>query len=363
MKIKKIALGSLRVPLKAPFITALRTVSEVDDILIRIETDDGILGFGEAPPTAVITGDTKESIEAAVRGFIAPAVIGKDLSDFENIMNSVQSCMVHNTSAKAAVDMALYDIFAKSCRMPLYRLLGGSKSEFENDITISINSVGQMVRDSVSAVSEGFNILKIKTGTGGLEDIHKVASIREAVGDKIALRVDANQGWDAKTAVRIITEMEQLGLNIELVEQPVRGDDFAGLLYVTNSVMTPVMADESVYSPQDALRILESGAADIINIKLMKSGGIYNALKICSIAESYGIKCMTGCMLEGKVSAGAAAHFAAGKPNVTMADIDAPVLCAYDPFEGGPVFDGPRVIMSEGYGIGIDDIKTDWHYL
>ena len=363
MKIKNISIGYLTVPLKTPFITALRTVSTVDDILVRIETDDGLIGLGEAPPTAVITGDTKASIISAIKDFIAPVILGRDLSDFEGTMNALQNSMVHNSSAKAAVDMALYDIFAKSCNLPLYKLLGGFRKQLENDITISINPVEKMVRDSIDAVADGFNILKIKVGTEGLNDIDKISAIRDAIGSEVIIRVDANQGWEPKQAVGIIHKIEDLDLRIELVEQPVKAEDVDGLVYVTNSVTTPIMADESVCSPKDALNILNNRAADIINIKLMKSGGIFNALKICSIAESYGVKCMVGCMLEGKISASAAAHFAAAKSNVTMVDLDAPVLCAYDPFDSGPSFIGSKITMSENYGIGIVQTDTEWHYL
>ena len=353
MVIKDIQLGSIRIPLARPFKTALRSVDHIDDVAIRITTDTGEAGYGEAPPTAVITGDTKGSIVEAIRSFISPAILGMDVENIDGIMHRLHSCMVKNTSAKAAVDMAVYDLYAQRFGAPLYRLLGGYRREFDTDITISVNPIDQMVADSVDAVGKGFGILKIKVGKEALADVERIAAIRNAVGPKAVLRVDANQGWTAKDAVRIITAMEDKGLDIELVEQPVPAHDLPGMRYVTSRVGTPVLADESVFSPQDAVEIIRTGAADLINIKLMKTGGIYQALKICDIAEAYGVECMIGCMLESKLSVSAAAHLAAAKRVITKADLDGPSLCTYDPFEGGPVYEGSNICMNENAGIGI----------
>lgn len=353
MVIKDVQLGNIRIPLARPFKTALRTVEHIDDIMVRIVTDTGECGYGEAPPTAVITGDTKGSIAEAVRVFIAPALIGMEIENIDGIMHRVHSCIVKNTSAKAAVDMAVYDLLGKRFGTPLYKLLGGYRTQFETDITISVNAVEEMVADSVDAVKKGFRILKVKVGKEGLADVRRIEEIRRAVGSAVKIRVDANQGWSAKDAVRIITAMEEKGLDIELVEQPVPAHDLQGMQYVTSRVATPILADESVFAPEDAVEIIRMRAADLINIKLMKTGGIYNALKICNIAEVYGVECMIGCMLESKLAVSAAAHLAAAKRVITRADLDGPSLCVVDPYEGGPLFEGSTVTMGDGAGIGI----------
>lgn len=353
MIIKNIRIDEIEIPLVTPFKTALRTVESVSDVLIQIETDTEHVGYGEAPPTAVITGDTKGSIITAITEFILPAVRGMDIEDLDGIMSKISRCMLKNTSAKAAVDMAVYDLYAKNLGKPLYKVLGGHRKEVETDLTISVNSVDVMVGDSMKAVREGFRILKIKVGKEGLKDVERIQAIREAVGSSVRIRVDANQGWTAKDAVRIITAMEDKGLDIELVEQPVPAHDFSGMQYVTGNVATLILADESVFSAEDAIKLITGRAADLINIKLMKTGGIYEALKICAIAEVYGIECMIGCMLESKISVSAAAHLAAAKGIITRADLDGPSLCRLDPYEGGPVFRGPKIIMSEEPGIGI----------
>lgn len=353
MKIEKIELGEVRIPLVTPFKTALRTVETVNDVVVRITADDGQQGFGEAPPTAVITGDTKGSIRCVIEEFIAPTLIGWEVEDLDGVMEALHSCVLKNTSAKAAVDMAIYDLYAKNLGRPLYQVLGGRRDRIETDLTISVNPVEEMVADSRKAVAQGFRILKIKVGKEGLKDVARIEAIRQAVGPEIRLRVDANQGWTAKEAVRIICAMEDKGLDIDLVEQPVKAHDFAGMQYVTARVGTPILADESVFSPEDAIRLIQGRAADLINIKLMKTGGIYEALKICAIAETFGVECMIGCMLESKIAVSAAAHLAAAKGVITRADLDGPSLCLEDPYEGGPVYEGPWIRMNETPGIGI----------
>lgn len=353
MKIAKIETGEVWIPLVTPFKTALRTVDSVNDIIVRITADDGQMGFGEAPPTAVITGDTKESIRGAIEEFIAPNLVGMEIDNLDGIMKKLHGCILKNTSAKAAVDMAVYDLFAKSCKKPLYKVLGGSQSEIETDLTISVNEISEMVEDSLKAVEQGFRILKIKVGKEGLKDIDRVKAIRQAVGPEIRLRIDANQGWSPKEAVRIIRTMEDMGISMDLVEQPVSAHDFNGMKYVTSQVYTPILADESVFSMEDAVRLIQEKAADLINIKLMKTGGIYQALKICGIAENYGVECMIGCMLESKIAVSAAAHLAAAKSIITRADLDGPSLCKEDPYTGGPIYEGNRIIMNESPGLGI----------
>lgn len=353
MKIIDIQVGKLSLPLAHPFKTALRTVERIEDVAIKVVGENGMVGYGEAPPTAVITGDTYGSILCAVHDYIRPALVGMDLDDLEGVMGKLNGCLVHNTSPKAAVDMALYDLWAKSKGEPLYRLLGNARSSFETDLTISVNSVEEMARDSLEAVERGFTTLKIKVGKEGLADVERIAAIRRVVGEDIKLRVDANQGWNAKEAVAIIQTMEAWGLDIELVEQPVPADDFEGLQYVTEQVKTPILADEAVFSLRDAKRLIEAHAADYINLKLMKTGGIYNAMKICDFAESRGVSCMIGCMLESQVAVAAAAHLCGGRSVITMADLDGPSLCACEPFPGGPRFEGAVIDLNDTPGIGI----------
>ena len=354
MKITGIQTGEVRVPLHTPFKTALRTVDSVHDVAVRIETDMGLAGYGEAPPTAVITGETRAGIKAAIRECITPVLLGRTVDNLEHTLALLHQTMVKNTSAKAAVDMALYDLHGQLYGAPLYRLLGGYRDVVETDLTISANPVAEMVVDSLKAVAKGYRILKVKVGREPALDLERMAQIRRAVGPDIALRVDANQGWEAKEAVRLIRAMEDKGLNIALVEQPVKAHDIDGLQMITNCVYTKILADESVFTAADCLRILQRRAADYINIKLMKTGGIYGALQVCAIAEAYGVECMIGCMLETKLSVSAAAHVAAAKGVITMADLDGPGLCRFDPVSGGPRFQAGEIHMTDAPGLGFD---------
>ena len=358
MKITDIKLFHLSVPLKKPFKTALRTVESAEETIIKIETDGELNGLGEAPPTAVITGDTNESIRGIIERKIKPILIGKKVDNRERLFELLNQSVVGNSSARAAVDMAIYDLFGKLYRIPLYQLLGGYQKQITSDLTISVNSPEEMSQDAKEAVTQGYKTLKLKVGKTMKKDLARVSAIRKAIGPDIAIRLDANQGWRAKEAVYAIRKMEEEDLNIELVEQPVKADDYNGMKYVTDNVLTPVMADESLFSPRNCLKLLEMQACDLVNIKLMKAGGIYNALKINAIAESYGIECMLGSMLEAKVSVTAAAHLAAAKRNITRLDLDAPSLLAEDPVEGGIDISGPEIKLPDGPGLGIKDVNN-----
>lgn len=357
MKIQDIEIKHISIPLKKPFKTALRRVDSAENTVVFVHTDDGQTGYGEAPPTAVITGDTNESIIAAIR-LMKERLLGADIDSLDSIMDVINETCMHNSSAKAALDMAIYDLVAKSCVKPLYKFLGGYRHCVETDLTISINEPEEMCLDAMSAKEQGFNILKLKVGIDSDKDIKRVTAIRDAVGNHIKLRLDANQGWNPKEAVRVIRTLEDRGLDIELVEQPVKASNLDGMKYVTSNVSTPIMVDESMFGPTDALRILEMRAADILNIKLMKCGGIYNALKINAIAESYGVECMLGSMIESKISLTAATHLAAAKKNITRVDLDATILLAEDPVIGGFNKEIPWLYPGDAPGLGITGIKN-----
>ena len=360
MKITEVRLGRLHAPLRVPFKTALRSVDRVEDILVELHTDTGAVGYGEAPPTGPITGDTAGGIIGAVRELIAPALIGQEVDAFEAVAARVQKAGVHNTSAKAAVDMALWDLYGQLHGIPVHKLLGGARRQLVTDITISVNPPEQMAADARDAVARGYDCLKVKVGADPALDTARLAAVRAAVGDGVCIRIDANQAWTPRQAVRILNEMQDKGLGLELVEQPVPADDLEGLAYVTRHSWVPVMADESVFSPADALRIMQHRAADFINIKLMKCGGLTNALRIAAAAEVYGVECMIGCMLEAKVAVNAAVELACARSIITRVDLDGPVLCSVDPVVGGAQFDEKVITVSDAPGMGIGGVQPGY---
>ena len=354
MKITDIELGMLRVPLKTPFKTALRTVDTVEDIVVLVRTDSGHTGHGEAPPTAVITGDTHGSIVEAIERHIKPRLIGQDISNLNHICGLIQNSMERNTSAKAVVEIAVYDLWGQLHGAPLYQMLGGGDPVITTDITISVDHIDKMVADSIAAVERGFDSLKIKVGKDIGLDIERVKAIHAAVEGRALLRLDANQGWTAKQAVYAMHALEDAGVLLELLEQPVKAADIEGLKYVTERVHTPVMADESVFGPSQVFDLIQRRAADIINIKLMKTGGISNAVRVADIAALYGVQCMIGCMLESAISVAAAVHLAVAKADaITKVDLDGPSLSQFNPVHGGVVFNESEITITDAPGLGI----------
>ena len=211
-------------------------------------------------------------------------MIGQDIANLNRITQLIQTALEKNSSAKAAVEIAVYDLFGQLYDAPLYKMLGGGDPVITTDITISVDYIDKMVADSIEAVERGFESLKIKVGKDIGVDIERIKAIYAAVEDRALLRLDANQGWTAKQAVYALQTLEDAGVRLELVEQPVKAQDLEGLKYVTERVHTPIMADESVFGPTQVIELIRMRAADIINIKLMKTGGISNAIHIADIA-------------------------------------------------------------------------------
>jgi o-succinylbenzoate synthase len=358
MKITAIRFNMLRVPLKTPFKTALRTVDSIEDVIVSVHTDTGNVGYGEAPATAVITGDTHGSIVEAIKKYISPRIIGEDIANLNRITQLIQGALEKNSSAKAAVEIAVYDLFGQLYNAPLYKMLGGGDPVITSDITISVDYIDKMVADSVAAVERGFESLKIKVGKDIGVDIERVKAIYAAVEGRALLRLDANQGWTAKQAVFALQTLEDAGVRLELVEQPVKAQDLEGMKYVTERVHTPIMADESVFGPTEVIELIRMRAADIINIKLMKTGGLSNAIHIADICGMYGMECMIGCMVETSVSVSAAVHLAVAKSSViTKVDLDGPSLCQFNPVVGGVIFNESEISVTQAPGLGIREIR------
>ena len=346
----------VEIPLNKPFKTALRTLETVTSIQVKLTAEDGLSGYGAASPTVVITGDTADSIEAAIQE-IWLRIKGKSLDDWDTLMTIVQRGIVGNTSAKAAVDIALHDLKAKALGVPLYKMLGGAKRQLSTDMTVSLDTPEVMVEDARRAVDKGFKALKIKLGNDSEMDLQRMKAINNVIGNRAAIRLDANQGWSRKEAVTTILKMLDAGIEIELVEQPVVSHDFEGMKYVTNNVPIPILADESVFSYKDAVRLVQMEAADYINIKLMKTGGIEPAMRIASFAEEFGIKCMIGCMMEGPIGIAAATHFGCARAQVSFADLDVPSMYKTELNIGYKSGSG-LMVPAEGPGLGLESCEN-----
>ena len=356
MRINKIIIAKLEIPLIRPFITAVRQTTMVEDIVVIMLTDSGVHGFGAAAATPALTGESSESIIAAVR-LIAAKLIGKEIANFEELLRLIQNSLPHNTSAKAALDIALYDLIAKSVNLPLYKFLGGGSPELNILTTVSLKDLPAMVRDAQLFAAQGFSTLKLKVGQDPLEDIARISAIRHAVGAQVNLVIDANQGWHPKAALQIIDSLVTQQLDITLVEQPVKAWDYAGLKYVRDNSRLAIYADEAAFSLQDATRIITQQLADGINLKLMKSGGIYAAQSIYALASSYNLPCMAGCMLESPISLAAMASFVAGRSNIKFIDLDPIAMIKTNPVHGGVSLSGACLTLSNLPGLGISHVE------
>ncbi|WP_217589534.1 mandelate racemase/muconate lactonizing enzyme family protein [Lentibacillus saliphilus] len=351
MKITRIKIDTLKMELYKPFTVALGTIEHVETLLVKVETDEGVFGIGEGAPFEFVTGETMQTAQMVAR-VLGDRLIGMNPLDIESIHAVMDQTIVGNTGAKAAIDIALHDLKGKYFGVPLYQLLGGWSQSFETDITIGIDTPEQMAAEAKEKIAQGFSILKIKAGLNATEDIEVIRLIRQAVGEEVRLRMDANQGWTAAEAVRVMQAVEAYG--VEAVEQPLPDWDIEGMAYVRNKVTIPVMADESVHSPVDALKVVKKHAADVINIKLMKSGGLFRAEQINAIAEAAGLHCMVGCMLESKIGITAGASLVAAKRNITEADMDSFMYVKDPGVKGGLELDNGIITLPNNPGLGIE---------
>ncbi|HBE9435914.1 chloromuconate cycloisomerase [Clostridioides difficile] len=352
MKITDIKFEKLRIKLKKPVVVSFGVIEYGESIILKIETDEGYCGFGEAAPLAAVTGEVLDNVLSVLLMF-KKELIGKDPLDIETIHTIMDRIIIGNTSAKAAIDIALYDIKGKIMNVPLYKVLGGFDSKVQTDITISIDKPEKMAIEALERVKEGFRILKLKAGINPEDDIEAVKLIREAVGESIRIRIDANQGWNVNSSINTIKKLEEF--NVDAIEQALPHWDLDGTAYIRNKSNIKIMIDESLHSPIDAIKAIKKNAVDTFNIKLMKSSGIYPAIKINNIAEASGVNCMLGCMLETRIGITAAANLIASKKNITEADLDSFMFCEESKsISGGFVMDGDIMNLINKPGLGIE---------
>ena len=347
-----------RAPLLRPFITAARRTESVEYVVAEVELAGGTIGQGSAAETVAVTGESAETIAAALTGPLRAAVEGVTDS-VAGLSDRVAAALEGATSAKAALEIALHDAWARAADRPLVELLGGRLEDgLMNDMTISLEEPEVMAQHAREAVDAGEQILKIKLGHDIAEDRERLAAVVDAA-PRARLRLDANQGWSPEQAIEIITGFEEAGLPIDLVEQPVAAANIEGLARVTAAVSLPIMADEAVWDVEDARRLVDTGACDLLNIKLSKTGGLRGALAIAEVAQSAGVECMLGAMMEPRISITAAAHLAIAHPAITMIDLDPPAWFASDVPAGGYVQDGAWLRLTGGPGLGLERLAAD----
>ncbi|MFN0108025.1 MAG: mandelate racemase/muconate lactonizing enzyme family protein [Blastocatellia bacterium] len=333
--------------LRNPSVVAYEALDVAPNIIVRIELANGLVGWGNAAPDEHVTGETADGVERTLNEKLKPFLIEQDASRIEWLWPQLCQLAPNQPTAVAAVDIALYDLLGKAAGLPLRRLLGNAKDEIETTITLSIEELPTTLARARDFQRQGFRALKIKCGLNVADDIERIRQIRQTVGDQMRLTVDANQGYTVGEVLRALAAVEDC--RIDFIEQPVAAKDLEALRDVCRRSPIPVMADESVLNAADVLIT----PAPLVNLKLMKTGGITGALKASAVAEARGIRAMVGCMDESRISMAAAAHFALAMNNVVYADLDGHIDIVDDFAEQGILIEGGLVRTCEGAGLGL----------
>lgn len=351
----KISTHLVSAPLHTPFITALRTATHADSLLVEI-SDGELSGWGEAPQVWKVTGDSLAGAQACVEGPITTALNGLGPDDLTEALRRVQNAAAGNFGAKAAVDIALHDLAARRHGQTLHGFLGSTTSVVRTDVTLSVGDAEALAAAGRARVADGFDVLKIKVGTDAVADVERVRRVREAIGPDPQLRLDANQGWSRRDAVNAIRALEDC--NIELVEQPVEAADLDGMAWVTDRVSTPILADESVYGVRDLVNVIRHGAADMVNVKLAKCGGLAPARTLLELARAHGIRTIVGSMMESHVGVGAAAALVSAYPTSAVNDLDAAWWLREAPVVGGIRYEGSLIHLPTTPGLGVTGLTS-----
>lgn len=349
MTIVKAEVFAIRLPLHRPFVVAYGRFDDMPSILLRMLTDDGVEGWGEAVPDPHVTGESFQGAYASLCHVLLPCLEGLTVFDSETAHRRMDRALQGNSSIKAAVDIALHDAWAKALGQPLYQLLGGQAHvSMTQPYVISLRSPEEVAAEAVEALEAGFTEIKLKVGGGAEDDVRRIHSLRRAAGGRADLRVDANQGWDRSAALQVIHETSLC--KIQWYEQPLAADDTEGMAALRQATDARLMVDEGVHAASDLVRVIRLAAADMVNIKLMKAGGIRPSMKLASVAEAAGITCQIGSMVESAIGTAAGLHVAFARSIIDSNELVGPQMIAQDVAE----FTVPsgQVAMPDGPGLG-----------
>ena len=333
MQITQVEVYQFPVKLKKLFVISLGSFEYAENVVVVIRTNDGLSGFGECSPFMPINGESMETCYV-VANYLAKSLIGKDPLNIEACSETMDRTIFGNSSIKSAFDIALYDIAAQQAGLPLYAFLGGKNDKIlQTDYTVSLNEPAQMVTDALEIKKLGFQVIKVKLGDDPDKDIHRIQAIREQIGSDIPLRLDANQGWNVDSAIRVLNELADC--NIQFCEEPIPRWNYMELPRISKASPVMVMADESCCDHHDARRLIDLNAAPSFNIKLGKSSGIFKAQKIINLAEKANLQLQIGGFLESRIGFTASAHLGLTSNNVRFCDFDTPMMFCDDPVSGG----------------------------
>ena len=358
MIIQQIELYKLFIPLKEPFITSLGRDDNAASVIVVIKTDNGITGFGECSPYMPINGESMDTC-FIVGQYFAKIFKGKDPLAIEERIVEMDKVIYGNASIKSAFDIALYDIASQNAGVPLYKFIGAENNKtIVTDYTVSIGDVDKMAADAVKIKNEGYPAIKVKLGKNGKTDVQRMKAIREAVGKEIPLRIDANQGWKVKEAIKTLNALAEF--DIQHCEEPIARWKFMKLPKVKKNSPIPIMADECCGDEHDAERLIAINACDYFNIKLGKAGGIFKALKMAKLAENANIHLQVGAFMESRLAMTAFAHFSLCSPLIEHYDFDTALMFSEDPVSGGIIYEKNGVVkVPEVAGLGAT-INESW---
>lgn len=357
MKIKQIEVFAIHLPLIQPFIISYATYPHIPSIIVKLTTECGQIGWGESVPDEHITGETPASTYALIKNTLAPLMIGKNPMEFEKIHDLMDKTVKRAPAAKAAIDIACFDVVGKKLDVPVYQLVGGRYHEkFPVTHVLSIGVPEKMADEAEEKVKEGYTSFKMKVGVNIADDVKRIKAVRERVGEEIAIRVDVNQGWEnSANTLSALRHLEDLG--IDWLEQPVDQNDIDGMVEIKLKSSIPQMIDEGIKDMKDMREIIAKRAADKVNIKLMKCGGIYPAVKLAHQAEMAGLECQVGSMVESSIGSAAGFHVAFSKKVITSVELTGPLKFSKD--VGNLHYDVPFIRLTEHPGLGVEvDEKT-----
>lgn len=344
----------LTIPLRRVYKTSRVEQKFLQQVFVKITDSSGKVGVGEGAIREDITGETLNGVVDIIQNRVVPLIQDCDPLDREVLMSLVDNVLEKNSTARCVIDIALHDIAGKILGIPVYKLLGGAyrKTFSFSKAVILGDSVENTVKEAKRLTNAGYGILKIKAGKDCDTDILRVKKIREACGSQIEIRVDANGGWPVEEAIKAVKAMSKY--NVAIIEQPVHADFLDGMAEVVKRSNIPIMADESAHTLEDVMMIAEKKAADVINIKLIKAGGIIKAKQMAELADVYGIPCQIGGVMYSSILASAARHVAAGTRNIVFYEGGKPAeFLGYDPVDVPLKTERGKGVVSEGHGLGV----------
>lgn len=350
-RIVEVRSRSERVPLTRPYTIARGSCDAVDLVFCELVADDGTIGRGQASPAFELTNETADMCAAELEAENLAWLVGREVREFSALFAALPE-RLRGPEARAAVDMALFDLEAQHAHAPLVEELGRVHAEMATSITIGVMPVAETLAEAREYFERGFRILKVKIGVDVDLDIERLTKLREVFGSTIVLRADGNQGYDGAALARFVPHMSKLDL--EMLEQPLHADDDAALMSFPKHVRDRLAADESVHDEHDLKRLVRTGMPfGIINIKLMKAGGIHSALRMTRIAEREGLRVMWGCMDESVLGIAAALHVAFSTRATHYLDLDGSFDLSADPLTGGFELQGDKLRTLKRPGLGV----------